>query len=153
MLSDVYDHAGRFDVIHSHVDYWGFSFARLVSTPTISTMHGRLDLGDLAPIYRYYSDLPVISISTAQRCPLSEMNWTATVYHGLPKNLLPFNPRPGSYLASLGRISPEKRPDLAIEVARRSGLPLKIAVKVDRVDQEYFESVRLYARYRLRYRS
>jgi glycosyltransferase involved in cell wall biosynthesis len=141
MLSQVYDHAVRFDIIHSHLEYWSFPLARLVSVPSLSTMHGRLDLNELAPIYRHYRDLPVVSISNEQRRPLPEMNWVDTVYHGLPRNLLRFNPGPGSYLAFLGRISPEKRPDLAIEVARRSGLPLKIAAKVDRIDHKYFESV------------
>ena len=141
MLSDVYDHAERFDRIHSHVDYWSFPFARLVSTPTLSTMHGRLDLNEFFPIYRHYRDLPVVSISNDQRRPLAEMGWIGTVYHGLPRNLLQFNPGPGKYLAFLGRISPEKRPDLAIEVARRAGIPLKMAAKVDRADRQYFESV------------
>ena len=141
MLSNVYEHAGGFDIIHSHVDYWSFPFARLVPAPTVSTMHGRLDLSDLAPIYRHYSDLPVVSISDEQRHPLPELNWVGTVHHGLPRNLLGFNSGPGRYLAFLGRISPEKRPDLAIEVARRSGMPLKIAAKVDRTDREYFENV------------
>ncbi len=141
MLSEVYDRAERFDIIHSHVDYWSFPFARLVATPTLSTMHGRLDLDELIPIYRHYRDLPVVSISNDQRRPLPEMNWVSTVHHGLPTNLLRFNPGPGSYLAFLGRISPEKRPDLAIEVARRAGIPLKIAAKVDRADLEYFRSV------------
>jgi glycosyltransferase involved in cell wall biosynthesis len=141
MLSQVYDHTDRFDIIHSHLEYWSFPLVRLVSVPSLSTMHGRLDLNELAPIYRHYRDLPVVSISNEQRWPLPEMNWVGTVYHGLPRNLLRFNSGPGSYLAFLGRISPEKRPDLAIEVARRSGMPLKIAAKVDRVDREYFESM------------
>jgi glycosyltransferase involved in cell wall biosynthesis len=141
MLSDVYDRASRFDIIHSHVDCLSFPFARLVPVPTVSTMHGRLDLEELLPIYRYYRDLPVISISEVQRRPLPEMNWAGTVYHGLPRNLLKFSPEPGKYLAFLGRMSPEKRPDLAIETARRSGIPLKIAAKIDRTDREYFESM------------
>jgi glycosyltransferase involved in cell wall biosynthesis len=93
------------------------------------------------PIYRSYSDLPAVSISNDQRRPLPELNWIGTVYHGLPRNLLKFNPQAGNYLAFLGRLAPEKRPDLAIEVARRSGIPLKIAAKVDRMDRDYFESV------------
>jgi glycosyltransferase involved in cell wall biosynthesis len=141
MLSQVYDHASHFDVIHSHVDCLTFPLARLVPVPTVSTLHGRLDLDELFPIYRHYSDLPVVSISDDQRRPLLEMNWVGTVYHGLPRNLLKFSPQPGNYLAFLGRVAPEKRPDLAIEIARRSGIPLKIAAKVDRVDREYFESV------------
>lgn len=141
MLSEVYENAGRFDVIHSHVDCLSFPLARNVEVPTVSTMHGRLDLGEMLPIYRSYSDMPVVSISNDQRRPLPEMNWAATVYHGLPRNLLNFSPVSGKYLAFLGRICPEKRPDLAIEVARRSGMPLKIAAKVDRLDRGYFDSI------------
>lgn len=141
MLSGVYDQANRFDIIHSHVDCLSFSLARLVQVPTVSTMHGRLDLKEMLPIYRYYKDHPVVSISHDQRRPLPEMNWVGTVYHGLPRNLLKFRSQPGDYLAFLGRISPEKRPDLAIEIARRSGIPLKMAAKVDRADREYFENV------------
>ena len=141
MLSEVYENAGRFDVIHSHVDCLSFPLARNVQVPTVSTMHGRLDLGEMLPIYRSYSDMPVVSISNDQRRPLPEMNWVGTVYHGLPRNLLNFSPASGKYLAFLGRICPEKRPDLAIEVARRSGMPLKIAAKVDRLDRGYFDSI------------
>ena len=141
MLSDVYEHASRFDIIHSHVDCLAFPFARFVRVPTVSTMHGRLDLSAMLPIYRSYSDLPAVSISNDQRRPLPEMNWVGTVYHGLPRNLLKFSPEPGKYLAFLGRMSPEKGPDRAIEIARRSGIPLKIAAKVDRADREYFDSV------------
>ena len=141
MLSDVYDQATRFDIIHSHVDCLSFPLARLVQVPTVSTMHGRLDLKELLPIYRHYKDQPVISISHDQRRPLPEMNWAGTVYHGLPRNLLKFRSEPGNYLAFLGRLSPEKRPDLAIEIARRSGIPLKIAAKIDRADRHYFDAV------------
>jgi glycosyltransferase involved in cell wall biosynthesis len=141
MLSDVYDNASRFDIIHSHVDCLSFPLARLVEVPTVSTMHGRLDLSEFQPIYRSYTDLPLVSISNDQRRPLPDMNWVGTVYHGLPRNLLRFSASPGNYLAFLGRMSPEKRPDLAIEVARRAGIPLKLAAKVDRADRDYFESV------------
>jgi glycosyltransferase involved in cell wall biosynthesis len=141
MLSDVYENANRFDVIHSHVDCLSFPLARHVQVPTVSTMHGRLDLGEMLPIYRSYRDMPVVSISDDQRRPLAEMNWVRTVYHGLPRNLLNFRPGAGNYLAFLGRICPEKGPDLAIEIARRSGVPLKIAAKVDRIDREYFDAV------------
>jgi glycosyltransferase involved in cell wall biosynthesis len=141
MLSEVYDNASRFDIIHSHVDCLSFPLARLVDVPTISTMHGRLDLNELLPIYRSYSDLPVVSISNDQRRPLPQLNWVSTVHHGLPRDLLKFRPQSGNYLAFLGRLAPEKRPDLAIEIARRSGLPLKIAAKIDRTDREYFDSV------------
>jgi glycosyltransferase involved in cell wall biosynthesis len=141
MLSDVYEKANRFDIIHSHVDCLSFPLARLVQVPTVSTMHGRLDITEMLPIYRSYSDMPLVSISNDQRRPLSEMNWVRTVYHGLPRDLLKFSPGAGNYLAFLGRICPEKRPDLAIEVARRCGVSLKIAAKVDRMDREYFDSV------------
>jgi len=139
-LSEVFDRSDRFDIIHSHIDYWSFPFGRLVETPTVTTLHGRLDIEELFGIYRYYSDASVVSISDAQRAPLPELNWVDTVYHGLPKEQLRFNPGPGKYLAFLGRIAPEKRPDLAIEIARRAGIPLKIAAKVDVVDRDYFES-------------
>lgn len=143
MLSDVYEGAAnRFDIIHSHIDYWTFPFARLMpDVPTVSTMHGRLDIEDLQPVYRRYQSAPVVSISDAQRGPLPFMNWIATAYHGLPRELLSFSPGPGKYLAFLGRISPEKRPDIAIEVARKAGIPLKLAAKVDVVDRDYFETV------------
>ena len=142
MLSDIYEQAdNRFDIIHSHVDYWSFPFARLTNVPTVSTMHGRLDLEELRPVYARYHELPLISISDAQRKPLSSMNWIKTIYHGLPRDLLRFSPGPGKYLAFLGRISPEKRPDIAIDVARRVGIPLKIAAKVDVADREYFDAV------------
>lgn len=142
MISDAYDDVeNRFDIIHSHIDYWSFPFARLVKVPTVATMHGRLDIDDLRPIYHRYRDTPVVSISDAQRVPLQFMNWVETIYHGLPRDLLRFSPGPGKYLAFLGRISPEKRPDLAIDVARKVGIPLKLAAKVDVVDKAYFEAV------------
>ncbi len=141
MLSDVYDNASHFDIIHSHVECLSFPLARHACVPTVSTLHSRLDTSELLPIYRNYSDLPVVSISKNQRRPMHELNWVRTVYHGLPRDLLKFSPQSGGYLALLGRISPEKRPDLAIEIARRSGIPLKIAAKIDRTNQEYFESV------------
>lgn len=141
MLSEVYDNANRFDIIHSHLDCLSFPLVRLAPVPTVSTMHGRLDLKEMLPIYRSYKDLPVVSISDDQRRPIPDLNWVGTIHHGLPRNLLRFSPRPGDYLAFLGRISPEKRPDLAIEIARRTGVRLKIAAKVDRNDHDYFETV------------
>ncbi len=142
MLSDVYDNADQFDIIHNHIDFWTFPFAYLCkTTPTVSTMHGRLDMDDFKPIYSRYPNLPLVSISDAQRAPLPFMNWVGTVYHGLPRELLSYSPGPGKYLAFLGRISPEKRPDIAIDVARKVGIPLKIAAKVDAYDRAYFEQV------------
>jgi glycosyltransferase involved in cell wall biosynthesis len=142
MISDAYQRAKEnFDIIHSHIDYWSFPFAQLVDVPTVGTMHGRLDIDDLKPIYARYRDVPLVSISNAQRRPLDFVNWVATIYHGLPRELLKPRFEPGQYLAFLGRISPEKRPDIAIEVAKKSGIPLKIAAKVDVVDRDYFEAV------------
>jgi glycosyltransferase involved in cell wall biosynthesis len=141
MLSDVYENADDFDVIHSHIDYWSFALARLSKTPTVSTLHGRLDLEDLRPVYSRYQTVPLVSISNGQRAPLAFMNWIGTVYHGLPRQLLSYSKGPGKYLAFLGRISPEKRPDLAIDIARKAGIPIKLAAKVDVVDRAYFEQV------------
>jgi len=142
MLSDVYeDAADRFDVIHSHVDYWAFPFALMTPVPTVATMHGRLNIPSLEPVYRRFKKVPLVSISDSQRAPLPMMNWRATIYHGLPSNSAQFNPNPGKYLAFLGRISPEKRPDLAIDIARKVGIPIKLAAKVDAVDRDYFETV------------
>ena len=142
MLSEVYEDGGaRFDVVHSHIDYWNFPFARLTGLPSVTTMHGRLDIEDLRPVYQKYRNMPVVSISDAQRAPLQFMNWVATIHHGLPRDLLRYSQGPGKYLAFLGRIAPEKRPDLAIEVALKAGIPLKLAAKVDVVDRDYFERV------------
>ncbi len=141
MLTDVFTDGHRFDIVHSHLDYWSFPMARLTGVPTVSTMHGRLDLPDLHPVYRRFPEAAVVSISDAQRAPLAQMNWAATIHHGLPPDLLKFNPNKGKYLAFIGRISPEKRVDLAIEVALKSGVPFKIAAKVDAVDREYFTNV------------
>jgi len=133
--------AEKFDIIHSHLDFLSFPLSRRCATPVLTTLHGRLDLPELLPIYREYADMPVVSISNAQRVPLPNANWQGTVYHGLP-DLYAFHPNSGSgsYLAYLGRICPEKRPDHAIEIAKRVGMPLRIAAKVDPVDQEYFET-------------
>jgi glycosyltransferase involved in cell wall biosynthesis len=141
MLERVVQRAASFDVIHFHVDYLHFPFSRRHPTPHLTTLHGRLDIPDLEPLYREFGDVPVVSISQAQRQPLPFANWIGTVYHGLPADLYRFRREPGEYLAFLGRIAPEKRVDRAIEIARRVGLPLKIAAKVDLVDREYFENV------------
>ncbi len=141
MLTDLYENADSFDIIHSHIDYWSFPFARLSATPTISTMHGRLDIESLKPIYDCFRDMALVSISDAQRAPIPHMNWVGTIHHGLPDDFLEFKPQPGKYLAFLGRISPEKGIGLAIDTARRAGIPFKIAAKVDAVDREYFETL------------
>lgn len=140
-LESVAQRAHQFDVIHCHLDYFSFPLLRRLSTPSVTTLHGRLDLPELPPLYRLYADMPVVSISDSQREPLPEANFVATVPHGLPENLLRQGNGRGEYLAFLGRISPEKAPDAAIRIAARAGLPLKIAAKVDRVDREYFHNV------------
>ncbi|HET7401051.1 MAG TPA: glycosyltransferase family 4 protein [Usitatibacter sp.] len=141
MLHDVIESIDEFDVIHFHVDYLHFAAARLLRLPAVTTLHGRLDNVELAPLYRRYADMPVVSISDAQRRPLPWAKWAGTVHHGLPPDLLRAGPGDGGYLAFVGRISPEKRPDRAIRIARRAGLPLRIAAKVEKTDQPYFESV------------
>jgi glycosyltransferase involved in cell wall biosynthesis len=138
-LGTVSRHAQEFDVIHMHLDYSGFPTLRLLDVPSVTTLHGRLDLPELPPLYNMYKDVAVVSISDSQREPLPEANYVETIYHGLPKQLLKVGPG-GEYLAFLGRISPEKAPDAAIRIAAKAGMPLKIAAKVDRVDQEYFKS-------------
>ncbi|MBU6480719.1 MAG: glycosyltransferase family 4 protein [Nitrospirae bacterium] len=131
---------GDFDVVHSHLDFLGFPLARRNSVPVVTTLHGRLDLPELEPVFREYSEMPLVSISHAQRRPLAWANWQATIHHGLPRDLYTFHPQSQGYLAFLGRISPEKRPDQAIEIAKRTGLPLRIAAKVDPADQQYYRS-------------
>jgi glycosyltransferase involved in cell wall biosynthesis len=141
MVEQVFQQRSRFDCIHWHLDYLPFPLARRQPTPHVTTLHGRLDLPDLGPLYQEFADVPVVSISDAQRQPLPGINWQGTVYHGLPEDLYTFRPEPGPYLAFLGRISPEKRVDHAIEIAQHLGMDLKIAAKVDPVDRAYFEAV------------
>jgi glycosyltransferase involved in cell wall biosynthesis len=128
-----------FDLIHYHIDYLHFPLSRRGTTPHVTTLHGRLDLPELQAVYDEFADMPVISISNAQRAPLPQANWLGTVHHGLPASLYRFSPRGRGYFAFLGRISPEKRVDRAIEIAQRIGKPLKIAAKVDKVDRDYFD--------------
>jgi len=137
-LEQVFQQAGDFNILHFHLDYIHFPLSRRAGHPNVTTLHGRLDIPDLAPLYREFGDIPVVSISDAQRVPLPHARWAGTVYHGLPEDLLPFREGPGDYLAFLGRISPEKRVDRAIEIARRVGLPIRIAAKIDPTDQQYF---------------
>ena len=131
--------ASRFDVIHWHLDYFHFPMSRRLGVPQVTTLHGRLDIPDLAPVYREFDDMPVVSISNDQRTPLPDARWVATIHHGMPTDELALREEPGEYLAFLGRISPEKRLDRAIEIARRAGLPLKVAAKVDDADRTYYE--------------
>jgi glycosyltransferase involved in cell wall biosynthesis len=138
-LGEAYRRADEFDLIHNHVDYLAFPFARLTTVPTVSTTHGRLDLPEVRNLYRFFPDHPLVSISDAQRRPLRSQHWVATVYNGIDLEHLRFNPDPGDYLVFLGRMSPEKRPDRAIEIARDVGMRLLIAAKVDPADQSYFD--------------
>ena len=142
MLDKVLERAGEFDVVHFHIDYFHFPHFRGSSTPALTTLHGRQDLPDHLPLYSRFSDMPLVSISDAQRAPLPSANFVGTVYHGLPAGLhIPRVDTGGGYLAFLGRISPEKRPDRAIAIARAAGLPLKLAAKVDKADEAYFHEV------------
>jgi len=139
MIDEVRRRADEFDVLHFHIDLLHYPLAAAFADKMVTTLHGRLDLPDLPHFYSAFPDLPVVSISDDQRRPLPMVNWLGTVHHGLPTTLLPFNANPrGDYLAFLGRISPEKRPDRAIEIATRAGMKLKIAAKVDKVDQGYW---------------
>jgi len=140
MLDRVRARAEEFDILHFHIDYLHFPLMRMIRRPSITTLHGRLDLPDLQPLFAEFSDMPVVSISDSQRRPLPQAKWVATVLHGIPQTLYRLDRKGGDYLAFLGRISPEKRPDRAIEIARRAGIPLKIAAKVDKADQEYFDT-------------
>lgn len=132
--------SAEFDLIHFHVDYLHFPLMRLLRAPHVTTLHGRLDLPDLLPLFRDFVEMPLISISDFQRSPLPFANWQGTVYNGIPRNRFRFQPRPGGYLAFVGRISREKRVDRAIEIAVRAGMHLKIAAKIDRADREYYEA-------------
>jgi len=139
MLHEVHRRSDEFDVLHFHVDLLQFPLFGDIAARTLTTLHGRLDLKDLPEAYRRWPAFPLVSISDHQRRPLRFGNWAGTVHHGLPAERYVFSPRArGGYLAFLGRISPEKRPDRAIAIARAAGLPLKIAAKVDAADAAYF---------------
>jgi glycosyltransferase involved in cell wall biosynthesis len=141
MLDEVRLRASEFDIVHFHIDLMQFPLLATLPVPSLTTLHGRLDLPDLVPFYKRFSTHPLISISQAQRAPMPPVNWVRTIHHGLPADLVPVGAGAGGYLAFLGRISPEKRPDRAIEIARRLGMPLKIAAKIDAVDRTYWNEV------------
>ncbi len=139
----------QFDIVHSHLDFFGFPLARAHRAPVVTTLHGRLDLPELIPLHQEFTDMPLVSISDAQRKPIPGANWVATVYHGIDLNDHTFNPEPGDYLAFLGRISPEKGLDTAIRVALRAGVPIKIGAREPlpftddpnvRADWDYYEN-------------
>lgn len=128
-----------FDVIHFHTDFYHFPLTSRLPTPSLTTAHGRLDIPDLQPLFNRFRKPPVVSISFSQRTPVPQANWVGNVYHGMPEKLHKIGNGDGNYLAFMGRISPEKGVDKAIEIAIKSGIPLKIAAKVDKADKEYFE--------------
>jgi glycosyltransferase involved in cell wall biosynthesis len=141
MLERLFRRIDEFDIVHFHVDYLHYPFSRRYREPHITTLHGRLDLPGLIPLYREYPDMPVVSVSDAQRKPLPWLNWQATVHHGMPLDLLQPCESHDSYLAFLGRVSPEKGLEKAIAIAEAAGLELRIAAKVDRDDRGYYEDV------------
>ena len=142
MLDRVRQHADQFDILHFHIDQFHFPLFRHMAGRTLTTLHGRQDLPDMKPLYVGFGDMPLVSISNDQRRPIPNANFVQTIYHGLPADFFKpvVNPR-GGYVAFLGRIAPEKRPDRAIQIARSLGVPLKIAAKVDRVDENYYREV------------
>ncbi|MGJ4965131.1 glycosyltransferase family 4 protein [Bradyrhizobium sp. HKCCYLRH3061] len=131
----------QFDILHFHLDYYPFSLFHRQPTPFLTTLHGRLDLPEHQPVFSVFKDVPVVSISDSQRRPVPNANWVRTVLHGLPERLLMPKPVTPSYLAVLGRIAPEKGVDRAIKIAMRCGIPLKIAAKIDRADQDYYDQL------------
>src|SRR6266550_4606836 len=141
MLEQVRQRAAEFDFLHFHLDYYPFSVFSRQPTPFVTTLHGRLDLPEHQPVFTTFSSVPVVSISNAQRRPVPQANWVRTIHHGLPEKLLTPRPVTPGYLAVLGRIAPEKGVDRAIKIAARCGMPLKIAAKVDRADQEYYDEL------------
>lgn len=139
-LEQVFQNAAAFDIIHFHIAYLHYPLSRRIGVPHLTTLHGRLDLPDLIPLYREFSDVPVTSISNSQRTPLPWINWQGTVYHGIPTDLYKFKKSSGDYLVFLGRVSPEKRVDRAIEIAKLAKMKLKIAAKLDTSDRPYMDA-------------
>jgi glycosyltransferase involved in cell wall biosynthesis len=141
MLDRVAERAHEFDMLHFHIDFFQFPVFRDIVNRTLTTLHGRLDLPEIQPLYRVFNRAPLVSISNNQRKPMPPVNWRGTIYHGLPANQFHMIEKPKDYLAFLGRISPEKNPEGAIAIAERAGIPLKIAAKVDAADKEYYDNV------------
>jgi glycosyltransferase involved in cell wall biosynthesis len=139
MLEEVFSRLDEFDIIHFHIGYLHFPLSRLYRELHITTLHGRLDIPHLKRTFHEYAEMPVVSISDAQRVPLPDINWLETIYHGLPADLYSLQPEPEGYLAFLGRLSPEKRVDRAVEIAKRLDMKLKIAAKVNWFEHQYFE--------------
>jgi glycosyltransferase involved in cell wall biosynthesis len=141
LVECVYQDSDQYDIIHSHIDYIPYPLYRRMKTPNVNTLHGRLDIPNLHNLYLEFDDIPIVSISDYQRFPLSWANWVGTVHHGLPLDLYKYKEGKGDYLAFIGRVSPEKRIDLAIEIAKKAGMPLKIAAKLDKDQNSYYENV------------
>jgi glycosyltransferase involved in cell wall biosynthesis len=150
VLGKILRELDQFDLIHSHIDHFGFGFARQSHVPVVTTLHGRLDLPELRPVFGEYWEIPLVSISHAQRRPVAWANFVANVYHGIDAHQFTFNPKPGEYLAFLGRVSPDKGLDAAIRIARKAGVPVKVAARMPlhvdgdpnvRIDREYWEQV------------
>lgn len=141
MVDEVFSRAQEFDIIHWHIDFLHYPLAQRCEVPSVTTMHGRLDLPDLVQLHQQFQAMPLVSISDSQRAPLLQANWCGTVYHGLPLSLYGFHETPGDYFAFVGRVSPEKGLDRAIGIAIACDTPLRIAAKVDLADQTYFEQV------------
>jgi glycosyltransferase involved in cell wall biosynthesis len=141
MLAEIYRHADRFDVLHSHLDYLTLPFTSWTTTPTVLTLHGRIDMPHTQRILRAFRDANYVSISKSQRACIPDLNWVGTVYHSVDVDSYPFMSNPGDYLAFVGRISPDKGPEHAIAIAKQAGIPLKIAAKVDPADKRYYEEV------------
>lgn len=139
MLERLARSQGDYDVIHFHIDYLHFSMSRSLGWRQLTTLHGRLDMPELQPLFHAFDDMPVVSISDAQRQPLPQANWIGTVLHGLPEDLLAFSAQPSGYLAFVGRISPEKRVDRAVEIAKALNKPLRVAAKIAKTDRDYFD--------------
>jgi glycosyltransferase involved in cell wall biosynthesis len=142
-LTDVQAMADEFDLIHSHLDYLAFPFCHSCGTPILHTLHNRTDYPYSVPMMQRYADIPLVSVSDSQRAPLAglDLNWMGTIHHGMPEGVFTFFGGEGDYLAYYSRLSPEKRPDLAIEVAKKAGIPLKMAGKVDAKDRDFFQNV------------
>jgi glycosyltransferase involved in cell wall biosynthesis len=141
MMEKVFDRIDDFDIVHFHCDYLHFPWTRRSGEANLTTLHGRLDLVDLPPLYEEFDDMPVVSISDAQRTPLPWLNWQGTVHHGMPVDAYPYRASAGEHFAFLGRVSPEKGLDRAIDIAGRLGRKLRVAAKIERTDRDYFDAV------------